>query len=441
MASVKGEVVDLGDGMTDHGVYYSTTANAKNGVKVSAGVPSGTGEFTVTISGLTLGTKYYACTYGSKNSTFVYGDEVNFTTLGIATITTTAIASITATTASSGGSIASDGGAAVTARGVCWSTSTSPTTALTTKTTDGSGTGSFTSSITGLTANMSYYVRAYATNSVETSYGNEVSFKTLDGVASLTTAAATSVTATTASSGGSITSDGGATVTARGICWSTSPNPTIALATKTTDGSGTGSFISSITGLIANTTYYIRAYAKNSVGTYYGNEVNFTSAITSIGATYAGGIVFYIDSTGQHGLVCATSDQNSGAQWGCYESSISGADGTEIGTGKQNTIDIVNGCSTSGIAARLCYDLVLNGYSDWFLPSKDEQHEMYINLRNAGIGNFAEGTYWSSSEEIYWSSGSYYAWGQYFNSSNQVYYVSSYYNKDNKQNVRAVRAF
>lgn len=93
------------------------------------------------------------------------------------TVTTTAISNIQRTTASGGGNVSSDGGATVTARGVCWSTSSNPTTANS-KTTDGSGTGSFTSSITGLLPNTTYYVRAYATNSVGTAYGANETFKT-----------------------------------------------------------------------------------------------------------------------------------------------------------------------------------------------------------------------------------------------------------------------
>lgn len=81
-ASVKGEVVDLGEGMTDHGVYYSTSPNAKSGTKASIGSPSGTGEYTVLLSGLTMNTKYYVCAYGAMDKTFVYGNETSFTTLG-----------------------------------------------------------------------------------------------------------------------------------------------------------------------------------------------------------------------------------------------------------------------------------------------------------------------------------------------------------------------
>jgi uncharacterized protein (TIGR02145 family) len=97
-------------------------------------------------------------------------------------------------------------------------------------------------------------------------------------IPSLTTSAVSSITTNSAISGGTISSDGGATITARGLCWSTSPNPTISLSTITNEGTGTGSFTSSITGLLANTTYYVRAYAANSQGTAYGNEVNFITA-------------------------------------------------------------------------------------------------------------------------------------------------------------------
>ena len=92
----------------------------------------------------------------------------------------------------------------------------------------------------------------------------------------VTTATITDIDKTTATGGGNVTADGGATVTARGICWSTSQNPTIS-GSHTTDGTGTGSFTSAMTGLEPNTTYYVRAYATNSAGTAYGEEVSFTT--------------------------------------------------------------------------------------------------------------------------------------------------------------------
>ena len=123
-----------------------------------------------------------------------------------------------------------------------------------------------------------YTYRVYAYNNAGNSaqYSNEFQVTT-NAVPTVTTTAISSITNTTATSGGSITSNGGASVTARGVCWSTSANPTIALSTKTVDGSGTGSFTSSITGLLANTSYYVRAYATNSVGTSYGTQVSFTT--------------------------------------------------------------------------------------------------------------------------------------------------------------------
>ncbi len=210
----------------------------------------------------------------SQNGTIVIISPSDNETLQV---TTASASSISQTAATSGGNVPSDGGSAVTARGVCWGTSQSPTVANS-KTTDGSGTGSFTSSITGLTANTTYYVRAYATNSAGTIYGNQVSFTTPQSlsVPTVRTSAVSLITQTTAASGGNVISDGGASVTARGLCWSTSQNPTVS-DSKSSDGAGTGTFTGSVTGLSPGVTYYVRSYATNSVGTGYGNQVSFTT--------------------------------------------------------------------------------------------------------------------------------------------------------------------
>lgn len=152
---------------------------------------------------------------------------------------------------------------------------------------------------TGLTPNNTYTYRVYAYNSVGNSptYTNEVTLTTiaLSTLPTLTTTAALSITQTTSSSGGNISNDGGAPITSRGVCWNTSANPTIALTTKTTDGTGTGAFTSNITGLTANTTYYVRAYATNSVGTAYGNETSFTTLQNSTAINVPGPNVTDVD--------------------------------------------------------------------------------------------------------------------------------------------------
>ena len=258
---------------------------------------------------------------------------------------TTTASSITSSAATSGGVISSDGGASITTRGVVWGTSTAPTIALATKTTDGTGVGTYTSSITGLTSGTTYYVRAYATNSVGTKYGSEISFNTSAAVATLaTTTAASSIGATTAVSGGNITYNGGATVTVSGIVWSTSSTPTTALATKTTNGSATGTYTSSITGLTPGTLYYVRSYATNSVGTSYGAQTSFTTlntatisatasvtSITSSTATSGGTITSDGGATvTSRGLVWGTTTGSStysvtsGSGTGTYTSSLTG---------------------------------------------------------------------------------------------------------------------
>ena len=253
-------------------------------------------------------------------------------------------------------------------------------------------------------------------------------------LATLTTSAVSSLTIISATSGGNITDDGGANITTRGVCYSINTNPTIA-DNITNDGNGTGSFTSNLSGLTANTTYYLRAYATNSVGTAYGNELSFTTTL-AIGDSYQGGIVFYLNGTGG-GLIAAPTDQSSSALWGCQGTSIAGADGIAIGTGAQNTIDIEAGCATAGTAADICANLVLSGYTDWFLPSKDELNLMYQNIGQGnalGLGNvggFANNSYWSSTE---YNANN--VWTQNFTSSGPTVLL-----KSNPLYVRAVRAF
>ena len=137
--------------------------------------------------------------------------------------------------------------------------------------------------MSGLADNTTFYVRAYATNSAGTGYGATLSFTTLPSctLPTVTTASISAILATSATGGGNVTATGGCAVTARGVCWSTSTNPTISNS-HTTDGSGTGSFVSNMTGLTCGTTYYARSYATNSAGTSYGSQVSFTTTSVNL---------------------------------------------------------------------------------------------------------------------------------------------------------------
>ncbi|MBL0012480.1 MAG: hypothetical protein IPP30_01605 [Flavobacterium sp.] len=282
-ATVGGKLLATGGGtITSRGVCYSTEPNPTiEDTKISK--PGNLGTFTCQLSGLTAATQYYVRAYASNVSGLVYGQEITFTTtaeLVSAPIITTADATeITETTATSGGNVISAGGSAIISRGICWATTENPS--LLNNVIEASGsTGIFSSSLIGLDPETTYYVRAYATNSVGTSYGNQITFVTATESAielpTVMTTEPTDITETSAISGGDVTSIGGAPITARGICWSTTPSPTTADNVVPDTGS-TGPFTSEITGLSTFTIYYVRAFATNAGGTSYGEEFEFST--------------------------------------------------------------------------------------------------------------------------------------------------------------------
>jgi uncharacterized protein (TIGR02145 family) len=221
------------------------------------------------------------------------------------------------------------------------------------------------------------------------------------GFPTVSTTAVTTFSSTTAVVGGNVTSEGISSLVKRGVYWGTSANPE-STGTELQIGNGTGTFSTSISGLSPNTIYYVKAYATNSAGTSYGTETSFKTALI-IGDNYQGGKVAYIlqpEDPGYiagdiHGLIAAPADQSIGIQWYNGSFVITGATGTGIGTGNSNTNAIVAIQGAGSYAARLCYDLDLNGFSDWYLPSIDELAKLYVNRILLGAsGNL----YWSSSE-------------------------------------------
>jgi hypothetical protein len=276
-ATANGTVTD--DGVptnSNKGIYWGTASgNLPNQLAVGSG---GEGAFTRSMTSLSPGTTYYYKAY-TYNGQYSYGSEVNFTTSAVApTVTTQNCSSVMPTTATGNGNITATGGASVTRRGFCYKAGTSgdPTTSDSTVYDDGTfGTGAYTKGITGLTGATGYRVRAYAVNSVGTSYGTTVQLTTSGVDAPTVTTTTTSLLRRTqVVFGGEVTDIGDAAVTDRGVYLGTTEGTQ---ATKLANGTGIGTYSIHKTGLDPNTLYYYKAYATNSIGTSYGDVLHFTT--------------------------------------------------------------------------------------------------------------------------------------------------------------------
>lgn len=276
-----GEVIDEGKStVTARGICWGTSTNPVIENDKHTTLAGGTGEFTSTMTDLASGTKYYVRAYATNNVGTSYGDTISFVTTALPpTVISYPITDITNESANIGGYIIDNGGAVIKARGVCWSTSPEPTLndsiLVDTINTD---IGEFSYSISGLENVTTYYARIFASNAVETGFGEIVCFTTLAGKPDISTDTVIDINETTASVKGYVIDNGGAEIIEKGFCWSQSENPTISnSSTSEVSNGANGLFTAGISELAPYKQYYIRAYATNETGTSYGEQISFTT--------------------------------------------------------------------------------------------------------------------------------------------------------------------
>jgi len=282
--------------------------------------------------------------------------------------------------------------------------------------------------ITGLKAGITYHYRIVAANSFGRATGIDIPFRYSGELPYAETYAATRCSPRSAQFNGIVNTRGMPAVVTFEYGTTSNYGTSIPAIKSPLSGPAASVVSANAEDLKAGTNYHYRIVARNDEGTTYGVDKTF-KAEYSIGEYLHGGYIFYIDETGEHGLVCAPSDQSINAKWG--NSAPPGASGRTVGTGYKNTADIILGCPEEVNAARLCEDLEMDGYNDWFLPSINELLLIYANLHSKGSGNFEDQFYWSSTQDKYG------AW-----------VVSFHYGSRSNQNrardgvrTRAIRAF
>jgi FlaG/FlaF family flagellin (archaellin) len=274
-----GNVLDQGSiTVTARGFCYSTNPNptlANSKILCSSGL----GAYSGTLTGLASFTTYYVRAYAQNPNGTTYGDQLVFTTLEFVppTLTSDSVYNVNYSTIAAFGTIINQGTVAFTQRGFCVGSAVNPNTSNTKIVVSGTNIGSYSSNVGGLSSGTTYHIRAYVINAVGTFYGNDLSFTTL-AKPNISTLEVTSYTNNSAVFSGIVNSEGGIPVIERGICYGTSNNPVIS-GTHVALGNGAGAFSSEVTGLLGF--YYIRAYATTALGTFYGNQVNYSTPYSS----------------------------------------------------------------------------------------------------------------------------------------------------------------
>ncbi len=287
-------LVELGTGYSEYWNVYIDYNNDGDfddtGEEVYVAPAKVTGEQTITITTpsaplynqllrMRVICDYYSISGPCDNPGYGQAEDYGIIFKDLPELSTTVVTNIDYSSAQSGGNITSQGSSSVSNRGIVWGIFPNPTLEINWGFTDeGTGTGSYTSQMTGLDPNTHYYVRAYAINDDGISYGQQESFTTLTASPTLSTDDISNISYYSATSGGNITDDKGRAITSRGIVWDTVPNPSYSKNVGfTSDGTGTGAFVSNMSQLFPNTTYYVRAYARNNYSISYGDEKTFTT--------------------------------------------------------------------------------------------------------------------------------------------------------------------
>lgn len=338
-----------GQTITNHGFCYATTPNPdlKASVK-SLGNRTEPGDFSAELTNLNDNKKYYIRAFATFSGGTIYAEPKEITTLktGKPRIRTTVLSEITPISAVCGGKIESDSGYAVTTSGICWDTDNQfNENQCMGKVINTSSDSLYSLNITGLTEGTTYYVKAFATNQKGTGYGEIREFSSVPAtIPSVTTNAITNPTSNSATGGGNVTSDGNANVTDRGVCWNTTDNPSLQNCLGfTTNGQGEGSFTSNIQGLSDGVVYYVKAYATNTKGTAYGNQVSFSTEATgfvcgnTLTINHVAGEVSPVNKTVNYGTV-ETDLTGSNKCWitqnlGSDRQALSATDDTEASAG------------------------------------------------------------------------------------------------------------
>ncbi len=384
----------------------------------------GVGDFSIMVSDLFDMTTYYYMAYAVNSVDTAFGSVVSFTTTNITSpaVETLPVSNITYTSAVLNGNVTSDGNVTLSERGFIYGTSSDNL--YYSVIASGAATGNYSYTLVGLTQGTTYYYKAYATNSIGTSYSDLASFETTAAAAPTVETSSASIVSLSATFYGSVTSENGAEVTERGFVYGTTSdnlNQTVVAS-----GTGTGSFSYQVSDLVAGLTYYYKAYATNSEGTEYGSMYNFTlSGAVGTPGTAAG--IFVDDRDGNTYALVTIGSQTWMAENLRYEGNI------PLSVGNQASETVAYRYYPNGDEANVNiygylynWPAAMNGANDsesnpsgvqgicpdgWHLPSKSEWEQLEValggeNIAGAqlagqyelwGTGNLIESAYFGTS--------------------------------------------